>query len=188
MSFKKILVAVGDSPLCPHVFEEALELARLNNGVLQVVHCIIPEAVGEATVPMHYEMGIQPNLAMNDYYTQQVLVERQMKQAQAILERYQVQARNQNIPVQADYYVGDAGVQICEVAKNCRADLIVVGRRGRTGLAEAFLGSVSNYVVHHAPCSVLVIQRPETDADNSEAVESDVSVVDAQSFLRGEPS
>ncbi|RMG10302.1 MAG: universal stress protein, partial [Cyanobacteria bacterium J055] len=36
--------------------------------------------------------------------------------------------------------------------------LIIVGRRGRQGIEEAVLGSVSNYVVHHAPCSVLAIQ------------------------------
>ncbi len=38
------------------------------------------------------------------------------------------------------------------------ADLIVVGRRGRSGLSELILGSASNYVLHHAPCSVLTLQ------------------------------
>jgi nucleotide-binding universal stress UspA family protein len=33
-----------------------------------------------------------------------------------------------------------------------------MGRRGRTGLSELFLGSVSNYVTHHAPCSVLTLK------------------------------
>jgi len=36
--------------------------------------------------------------------------------------------------------------------------LVVVGRRGHSGLSELFLGSVSNYVLHRAPCSVLTIQ------------------------------
>ncbi|MGC1393382.1 MAG: universal stress protein [Coleofasciculaceae cyanobacterium] len=47
--------------------------------------------------------------------------------------------------------------------------MVVVGRRGRTGLAEAFLGSVSNYVVHHAPCSVLVIQEVAASTDHAHA-------------------
>jgi nucleotide-binding universal stress UspA family protein len=38
------------------------------------------------------------------------------------------------------------------------ADLLVVGSQGHGGFAEVLLGSVSQYCVHHAPCSVLVIQ------------------------------
>lgn len=47
---------------------------------------------------------------------------------------------------------------ICDVASNWNAELIVIGRRGMSGINELFLGSVSNYVVHHALCSVLTIQ------------------------------
>lgn len=50
---------------------------------------------------------------------------------------------------------------ICELARNWNADLIILGRRGRTGLSELLLGSVSNYVLHHAPCSVLTVQQPK---------------------------
>ncbi|MBE9069791.1 universal stress protein [Leptolyngbya cf. ectocarpi LEGE 11479] len=60
----------------------------------------------------------------------------------------------------ADYTcpVGPAGVTLCEIAANWQADLIIMGRRGRSGLSELLLGSVSNYVMHHAPCSVLTVQ------------------------------
>ncbi len=46
------------------------------------------------------------------------------------------------------------------MARNCGADVIVMGRRGHSGLSELILGSVSNYVLHHAPCSVLIVQYP----------------------------
>ena len=49
---------------------------------------------------------------------------------------------------------------ICELAKFWNADLIIMGRRGRSGLAEVFLGSESNYVLHHAPCSVQIVHLP----------------------------
>jgi nucleotide-binding universal stress UspA family protein len=38
------------------------------------------------------------------------------------------------------------------------AELLVVGSRGHGGLAEALLGSVGQYCVHHAPCPVVIMR------------------------------
>ncbi len=46
---------------------------------------------------------------------------------------------------------------IVEEAKNWEADLIVVGSHGRGFWGRLTLGSVSNGVIHHAPCSVLIV-------------------------------
>lgn len=51
---------------------------------------------------------------------------------------------------------GSAGVAICELAEQRSARAIVLGSHGRGGLKRAVLGSVSDHVVRHAPCSVLV--------------------------------
>jgi nucleotide-binding universal stress UspA family protein len=45
---------------------------------------------------------------------------------------------------------------ILEAAQRERSDLVVVGSRGLSGVARVLLGSVSEYVVRHAHCSVLV--------------------------------
>ncbi|NJM95414.1 MAG: universal stress protein, partial [Acaryochloridaceae cyanobacterium CSU_5_19] len=62
---------------------------------------------------------------------------------------------------------GSPRLAICDLAKTWHADLILMGSRGRSGLAEAFLGSVSNYVMHHAPCSVMVVRSPQALEKNS---------------------
>jgi nucleotide-binding universal stress UspA family protein len=51
---------------------------------------------------------------------------------------------------------GDAGGALCDFAAEASANVLVIGSRGRGGFKRALLGSVSDYVVRNAPCSVLV--------------------------------
>jgi len=53
---------------------------------------------------------------------------------------------------------GDPRTALVEAARSERADLLVVGSHGRTGMAKLLMGSVASYVVAHAPCSVLVVK------------------------------
>jgi nucleotide-binding universal stress UspA family protein len=56
---------------------------------------------------------------------------------------------------------GDPAEVIIELANEQQADLIVVGSRGLTGIKRFLLGSVSNKVSHHAPCSVMIVRHTE---------------------------
>ncbi len=159
MSFQKILVAIDDSPLCQSVFTQALELAQVDRAKLMLLHCLNVELIGEPPVSLSIEMGVYPEAMDSAYRTQQVLAERRMLEAQKMLSDYCEIATSQGVAAEVDCKIGDAGEWLCQVAQKWGANLIVLGRRGRTGLAEAFLGSVSNHVLHHAPCSVLVIQQ-----------------------------
>lgn len=51
---------------------------------------------------------------------------------------------------------GAPGPAICDAAVELGASVIVMGSRGRSGLRRAVLGSVSDHVVRHAPCPVLI--------------------------------
>ena len=55
---------------------------------------------------------------------------------------------------------GEPWREIIQLASNLRADLVVVGTAGRTGIARMALGSVAEQVVRHAGCPVLVV-RPK---------------------------
>jgi nucleotide-binding universal stress UspA family protein len=66
------------------------------------------------------------------------------------------QAGGYGIPVERHAVEGPAALALIEVATTVRADLVVVGNRGMTGL-RGKLGSVPNTVAHKAPCAVLVV-------------------------------
>lgn len=55
---------------------------------------------------------------------------------------------------------GDAKSVIIDEAANYRADLIVLGSKGRKGLGRFLLGSVSEAVARHTTCSVLIVRLP----------------------------
>jgi nucleotide-binding universal stress UspA family protein len=57
---------------------------------------------------------------------------------------------------------GDPAEEIVATAKDFDTDLVVVGARGLGGVARVLLGSVSEKVLHHARCPVLIVkERPK---------------------------
>jgi len=60
---------------------------------------------------------------------------------------------------------GDAAITLCEAASELGARAVVIGSRGRGGIARALLGSVSDYVVRNAPCSVVVTGDRDGDEE-----------------------
>lgn len=59
--------------------------------------------------------------------------------------------------VEAEIHTGEAAMSIVEAAQKSKADVIVMGKRGRGRIAGALLGSVSRKVTATAPCAVIVV-------------------------------
>ena len=156
---QKILIATGDSPESAEVFKSGLTLAEKYGAQISILHVLNLFQNGFEVIGTPLMGGTYPmmnDLAIQEY--QQELQDR-AKQGMERLESYATEARARNITVEIFQNMGDAGRMICETAKNYSADLIVIGRNQRSVLSEIFLGSTSNYVLHHAPCSVMVIQQ-----------------------------
>lgn len=157
MSFQKILVAIDFSPLSQYVFEQALDLAKPTHARLLLFHGVTADTV-TLSPPIPGEFGLSPQFVSQVYQSEFLRLEQQVQQTQSLLSHYCQMAQRQGVAAECSYRAIDAGQGLCQAAQQWGADLIVLGRRGRKGLAEAILGSVSNYVLHHAPCAVLVMQ------------------------------
>ncbi len=158
MTYHKILVAIDRSSQADFVIDQVIDLAEKEKAELMLFNAIQVEALAEISPMVGTGMGLSPSLGREIPELQQQRLQVQVEQTNEILQRYAEMAIARNIPTTCHHSVGDPGVLTCELARSWGANLIVVGRRGRTGMAELFLGSVSNYITHHAPCSVLIVQ------------------------------
>jgi nucleotide-binding universal stress UspA family protein len=61
--------------------------------------------------------------------------------------------------------MGAVDLEIVGLAKELGADLIVMGCRGHRGIRRAIEGSISDAVISHAPCPVLVVRSHESAQD-----------------------
>ena len=81
---------------------------------------------------------------------------RERENAQLFLESTAKQLTRMGYSVQTEVLIGTPTEAILEQAQGRRADLILMGSRGRHGVLRLVLGSVSHAVLHSAPCPVLV--------------------------------
>jgi nucleotide-binding universal stress UspA family protein len=156
--FEKMLVAIDTSGMGDHVFEQALELAKAVKGNLLLLHVLSPEEDTSPGMPGFSEVDYYPwrlddvNIAYRkqwDEFESECL---------EILRSRTDEATAAGVMAEFTQMPGSPGETICKVANNWQADLIIIGHRGLSGLSELILGSASNYVLHHAPCSVLTVQ------------------------------
>lgn len=153
MGYQKILVALDRSPQSQEVFDTALAIARQENAALMLFYCLPIESHSMTPYTNLYGEDL-----VNFSQSIQEQLQKETEEARQWLENYGKIATDAGVATEWDYKVGEAGRWIRDLARSWNADLIVLGRRGLRGLAEMFLGSVSNYVVHHVSCSVLVVQ------------------------------
>jgi nucleotide-binding universal stress UspA family protein len=157
--YPKILVALDRSKMQPKVFEQTLSLAEHNHSQLMIFYCLQEQIA----VKHHQLIGSGVDLYGGMYaqellYQSEQLAQEMIEETLMWLHSLYVEATDRGISTEFNYHIGEPGKRICRYAQTWGADLIVIGRRGRKGLTEFLLGSVSNYVVHHAQCSVLVVQ------------------------------
>ncbi len=156
--FHKILVAVEDAATDRPIFETALALAASMKAKLLLLHVLAPDIesnpVGYASSISYYYPSLTEELIKDFQQEWQAAEQHGLEMLHALLE----EATRAGVETEVMQCTGEPSRNICAVARDSQVNLLVMGRRGLAGIGELFLGSVSNYVLHHAPCSVLIVQ------------------------------
>jgi nucleotide-binding universal stress UspA family protein len=146
--YRRILHATDLSRASTGAFHHAVALAREHRAALILVH-VVPETPLMA-VP---EIG-----AASMAETYRTVRASALRAAKRSLDALVDAARRAGLRARTRVVEGVAHERIVQVARRERADLIVMGTHGRTGMSRLFLGSVAARVSALAPCPVVTIR------------------------------
>jgi nucleotide-binding universal stress UspA family protein len=143
--YRKILAATDFSSPSRRALETATELARKSRASLVIAH-VLP-SVG----PIGSEGWVPPKM----YEEMEAAVR---KSAQRRLDAAVERARRRRVRVKGLLLSGMPQDVLARTARRERADLVVIGTHGRTGLSRLLMGSVAARVIGTAPCPVLTVR------------------------------
>ncbi|NLI12259.1 universal stress protein [Pelotomaculum propionicicum] len=139
--FEHIMVAFDNSNQAQKALDKAFQIAEFHHSFVELISVVlIPDYA--ATIDEVEEM-------IGDgkrFY-------------QAIHERYAAEAKARDIKFASKVLQGHIGESIVNYANDNALDLIVMGSYGRSAISRLLMGSVSNYVVRHARCPVMVVKE-----------------------------
>ena len=142
---RRIVCASDFSTASRKAVATAITMAKANRAALILVHVVAPmvrlapEQYVPSTTWEEIEIGTRA-------------------WAQEQVDKLAAKARKAGIRAAALLLEGDAAAQIVRAARSKRADLLVLGTHGRTGVSKFFLGSVAERVVATAPCPVVTVR------------------------------
>jgi nucleotide-binding universal stress UspA family protein len=137
---EKLLLATDGSQFSEGAIREAIRLAKKCSSRLSAISVIETNPEYETIAPQ--------------------LLERSEKTAREHLEAVKAQAKKEGVDCSTSILEGeDSYNYIAEEASKNKMSMIIMGRRGRTGLKRLAMGSTAARVIGHAPCNVLVVPK-----------------------------
>ena len=145
-TYKNILVGVDGSDQGNLAYHQAIEVAKRNNGRVIVTHVIENK--------VYTMMGYS---SLNDS-----LLDQETESGKEILADCKEYAKSVSFDqVETVLTYGLAKEVMCQdLPKKYDIDLIMVGQSGLNAVERLMIGSVSSYIIRHAPCDVLTV-HPE---------------------------
>ncbi|MDI6715385.1 MAG: universal stress protein [Actinomycetota bacterium] len=138
LKFNNILLAIDGSRFSMIAAERAISLARVYGKTINLLSVVDVNEEFYANAPE--------------------LVEKMIHEAREMVQSVEDIARSANLETQDFVREGEAHEKIVSLAKELDVDLICMGSHGRTGIRRLLMGSVTERVIGHAHCPVLVVK------------------------------
>jgi nucleotide-binding universal stress UspA family protein len=158
----KILLATDGSSEAELATRTAVDLSQKTDSELHVIHVMDVAKVSLSMAMLYPEATDPEGVELPDPVLEEDLEQRAQQQGREVLDEEVERVRSAGGTVaQSHLTMGDVEREIVHLAEDLGAGLIVMGSRGRGGMRRALMGSVSDLVVRHAHCPVLVVRHVE---------------------------
>jgi nucleotide-binding universal stress UspA family protein len=147
---RKILATTDGTSYSIKACQTAYRLARNAPGCKLVILNVAPFSVMDV---VHDRASMSGEPVMSPEKRAELL-----EFSQNVLDTTLSQLHGRDIPVEPRSVLGHPAQTIVEIAEKEEFDLVVVGCKGHSKLAKILLGSVSDYVVGHCICPVMVVK------------------------------
>src|SRR5579864_1608877 len=140
--FTKILVPVDGSPPSNAAVDLALRIAAENKAAVKFVHVVELSRIAALSGPS----AIDPALA----------IDAACAAGKSVLDQATEKAQAAGVTCKSELLEDECVPSVVQAAHQAKADLIVAGSHGRTGIPRAFLGSVAEGILRRADIPVLI--------------------------------
>ncbi len=154
--FEKILVPLDGSEHSLRALEIAIQLAKKFGGKVTLVH-VYSVSVRPIIMPEPTTLT-PPGVPVMTPAEVSRVVEATRRAGTRVLQDGEQKVKLENVQVETMLVEGQVVQEITRTAKEGRFDIIVMGARGISKIREMLLGSVSDGVIRHASCPVLVVK------------------------------
>ncbi len=156
----KILLATDGSSEAEWAARTAVDLSQKTDSELHLIHVMDVAKVGLSMAVLYSEATDPEGVKLPDPVLEKDLERSAKQEGREVLEAEVQRVRSAGgIVAQSHLMMGEVEREIVHLAENLGAGLIVMGSRGRRGMRRALMGSVSDCVVRHAHCPVLVVRH-----------------------------
>jgi nucleotide-binding universal stress UspA family protein len=161
----RILLAADGSTEAELAARTAVDLAQKTDSELHVVHALDVASTALSMAVLYPEATDPEGVEIPDPILEEEIERRAEQRGRDVLDEEVQRVRSAGGTVaQTHLIMGEVSREIVHLAEDMRAGLIVMGSRGRGGMRRALMGSVSDSVVRHAHCPVLVVRHVEERA------------------------
>jgi nucleotide-binding universal stress UspA family protein len=156
----KILLATDGSTEAELAARTAVDLSQKTDSELHLIHVLDVAKVGLSMAVLYSEAADPEGVKLPDPVLEEDLERSAKQEGREVLDAEVQRVRSAGGTVAQSYLMmGEVEREIVHLAESLGAGLIVMGSRGRRGIRRALMGSVSDSVVRHAHCPVMVVRR-----------------------------